>query len=161
MPYNFPRRNRIISGLSKGLLVVEAVLKSGALITVDCALEQGKEVFAVPGFIDNPTTEGTNTLIKQGAKVVTCVEDILEEIQWPDTPQELSRPPQEINEHSQEPLLEDIKQEPVHIDTLMEKKKLTRAELISSLLHLELKQLITALPGQFFIRKPNKKGQHV
>ena len=79
IPYNFPKRNRIISGLSDGVIVVEAKQKSGTLITTDFALEQGKEIYVVPGNVTSPNSYGTNELIKQGAKVVTTIEDILED----------------------------------------------------------------------------------
>lgn len=79
---NFPERNRLISGLSNGVVVIEAKEKSGALITVESALEQGKDIFAIPGNINSTNSIGTNNLIKEGAKITTCVNDILEEYKF-------------------------------------------------------------------------------
>jgi len=161
MPYNFPRRNRIISGLSMGVIVVEAAAKSGALITADFALEQGREVYAVPGKIDSPTSKGVHGLIKQGAKLVSCVEDILEDIH-PQLLQEAhaSVVLPEIKEPAAlEPLSESEQQiygfigdRPIHIDDLIDRCGTDALRVTVVLSCLELKHFIKQLPGKLFVR---------
>jgi len=153
-PKNFPIRNRIISGLAKGVLVVEAKAKSGALITVDWALEQGRDVFAVPGPITSELSQGTNYLIKQGAKPVTSVTDILEEYQVVlQAPQKVS--PQ-ASEHPASPeqrkVLNLLGSEPVHLDQLVRLSGLTAGELSGILLELQIQGIIEVLPGNYVIR---------
>src|SRR3989454_8361792 len=153
---NFPRRNRIISGLALGVVVVEATEDSGSLITARLALEQGREVFAVPGPIDVPTSRGTHGLIKQGAKLVETVDDIMEEL----LPQ-LDRPLQTLktepiaalSEHgelssSERTVLDLMSREPLHLDDLTERSRLTTPAVAGILLGLELKALVKQLPGQ-------------
>jgi len=160
-PYNFPRRNRIISGLSLGVIVVEAAPRSGALITADFALEQGREVFAVPGKIDQPSSGGVNNLIKQGAKLITCVEDILEDIK-PHISDCLEGETRTIKDSAfcdrlkeltgEEKLVFDhITDRPVHIDELTNHCD-AAVPVMSVLLQLELKRLIKQLPGKLFVR---------
>ena len=144
---NFPRRNRIISGLSLGCLVVEASLQSGSLITARLALEQGREVFAIPGSIHSPQSKGCHALIKQGAKLVESAQDILDELGSTFTrPQPSS--PTEIDPE----LFAHLSFDPVDLDTLSQRSGLTIGALSAILLQLELDGRITTLPGGLYQR---------
>jgi DNA processing protein len=155
-PWNFPARNRIISGLSRAVVVVEATLKSGSLITASLALEQGRDVFAVPGSVHSFKSQGCHSLIKQGAKLVESADDILEELGLNDghhakvdTFKEVLLPPMEEKEKTVFGLLGDY---PVHIDEIAREGKLEPGEVSSILTKMELKGLIRQLPGKMFIR---------
>ncbi len=163
---NFPRRNRIISALSLGVLVVEAGKGSGSLITAGYALEQGKEVFAVPGNISSSVSSGTNELIKSGAKVVTGIDDIIEELapvlkgflsqahaseaawQGPARQGELKA----VLDHGERRVVEALGPEPVHIDEIARQLGMGAPQIMGILLQLELKGIVKQAAGKkFFI----------
>jgi DNA processing protein len=145
---HFPQRNRLISGLSLGVLVVEAALKSGSLITARLAAEQGREVFAIPGSIHSPLSRGCHALIRQGAKLVETAADVLEElgalarfVAVPPVASSPEPPPAEAE------LLALMGYDPVDTDTLVERSGLTPGIVSSMLLHMELRGLVEARPG--------------
>ncbi|HOK22410.1 MAG TPA: DNA-processing protein DprA [Candidatus Hydrothermia bacterium] len=149
---NFPRRNRLIAGLSSGVLVVEAGDKSGALITARWALELGKEVYAVPGPINSPMSRGTNQLIRDGAKMVLGIEDILEDFGIglevaKNEVQEIELPP------TVKKIFEIITYEPLSFDEILAKSKLCTPDLLAILFELEVDGFITELPGKYYKRK--------
>lgn len=147
--YNFPRRNRLISGFSRGTLVVEAAVESGSLITARLAAEQGREVFAIPGSIHSPQSRGCHKLIKQGAKLVETAQDVLEEIRWtPATPMAASSVPEAAATTSAaNDLLTAMSFDPCSADELAVRSGLTAEALSVMLLHLELDGRVASLPG--------------
>jgi DNA processing protein len=149
---NFPNRNRIISGLALGTVIIEATEKSGSLITATLAAEQGREVFAVPGTI-GARTRGTHRLIREGAKLTERAEDVLEEI----APQLLSRAPVrgpvEVT-LTEAAIIECLRHETVHIDRIITRSGLTPAMVLQALLDLELKGVVQQLPGKHFVAAP-------
>lgn len=155
---NFPIRNRIISGISAGVLIIEAGEKSGALITANCALEQGREVLAIPGNIYSPTSRGTNQLIKQGARLVEGVEDILEELgisagEHSSGTAGSQSPPSNIKLTREEgKIYALLSYDPVPIDVIIQKSGLCPQDIHTILLTLEMKGIIKQLPGKLFIR---------
>lgn len=154
---NFPRRNRIISGLGLGCLIVEAALPSGSLITARFALEQGREVFAIPGSIHSPHSRGCHALIKQGAKLVECADDILQELNLPLPQFSVEPAPSAKLDAETGKILEALGFAPSSIDSLCERSGL-RAEVVTGvLLNLELDGLAASLPGGFYQRLPRSR----
>jgi DNA processing protein len=152
---NFPLRNRIISGISDGVLVVEAAKKSGSLITVDQALDQGRDVYSVPGRVIDKNSEGTNNLIKMGAKMVTNVDDILEEfsIKYSSQKQKNSENINLILAESEKIVYSCLSLEPLFINDIHIKSKIPIDELMVILTKLEFKGVIEQLPNKYFIKK--------
>ena len=158
---NFPRRNRIISGLSLGTLVIEAALRSGSLITARLATEQGREVFAVPGSIRNPLTQGCHALIRQGAKLVERAEDVLSELgplagaltrSRETTPHAVSAMPERLLDKEYEILLDALGFEPASVDRLVDRTGLSAGAVASMLLMLELDGRVESCAGGVFVR---------
>jgi len=154
LPAHFPRRNRIISGLSVGTLVIQAALKSGSLITAQCALEQGREVFAIPGSIHDALAKGCHALIRQGAKLVETAEDVLEELgSLLKYVTKSSKKEEQIPllglDSPYESLLSEVGYESTPIDVVVARSGLTAARVSSMLLELELKGYIASVPGGY------------
>jgi DNA processing protein len=147
---NFPRRNRIISGMSSGCLIVEAALKSGSLITARQALEQGREVFAIPGSIHSPLSRGCHSLIKQGAKLVENAQDILDELGLATGARRHADQVDELN--GDESVLKHLGYDAVSVDALCQSSGLTVETVSAMLLSLELDGTIASLPGGFYQR---------
>ncbi len=152
---NFPRRNRLIAGLSQGVLVVEAALQSGSLITARMASEQGKDVFAIPGSIHAPQSRGCHWLLKQGAKLVETGQDVLEELRLPWAGEaspalpnvDKAAQPQDVH-----PLLAQLGFDPVGLDALVDRTGIDIASLQVQLLELELEGFVARMPGGRFQR---------
>lgn len=151
---NFPRRNRLISGLSRGVLVVEAALQSGSLITARSALEQGREVFAIPGSIHSPLAKGCHRLIREGAKLVESAQDILEELRWSGSTLNAPKPTAPVIEAAtssavdaaSENLLNAMGHDPTSVDTLADRSGLSASEVQATLLTLEMATQVERLP---------------
>lgn len=148
-PANFPMRNRIISGLSLATVVVEAAEKSGALITADCALEQGRDVFAVPGSIHSPASKGCHRLIKEGAAMVEDVTDILNAMNV-----EAAVTKENVEQVTvlQLVVLEALEYEPIHFDDICARSGLSAAQLAAVLPELELAGMLKKMPGNYYLR---------
>jgi len=160
LAHNFPQRNRIISGMSLGTLVVEALQKSGALITSNYALEQGREVFAVPGNINSPYSKGCHSLLKQGAKLVETVQDVLDELPleiqsqliFHQDYQKISNTEKKLAKEEEEYLLSLIPYHALHVDRIIQMSGYSSATVGNILLQLELKGLVKQLPGKYFLK---------
>lgn len=160
----FPQRNRIVAGWSKGLLVIECPARSGALITANLAGDYGRHVFAIPGPIDRPSSEGCNNLIREGATLVTDGSQILDDLSelplqaprpsQPDLPLD---PPRQTVPHlsdDEQAVANHLDADPRTIDQIIEESGLTASVVASTLLRLEMKSLVKQLPGSYFVKTP-------
>jgi DNA processing protein len=151
--WHFPVRNRVISGLSRAVVVVEAAARSGALITADIALEQGRDVMAVPGNVSSPLSCGPNRLIKQGARLVEGFADILDELgidRLFNTGGEAERPSPRLTA-DEEKLMKLLSMEPLALDKLVEDSGLAAQQVLAALMFLEIKGMVRQLPGKHFV----------
>ncbi|GLW60533.1 DNA processing protein DprA [Hydrogenophilus thermoluteolus] len=174
LPHHFPRRNRLIAALARGTLVVEAAVNSGSLITARLAAELGRDVFAIPGSIHNPLAKGCHRLIRDGAKLVECVEDILEEWRWQTPPLPFTAHPSDTaagngeavgvgasarqrtqqpeSTHRDDPLWQALGFDPVPFDALVARTGLSSSEVSARLLEWELEGRVAKLPGDCYQR---------
>ena len=148
---HFPLRNRIMSGLSLGVLVIEGDVNSGAMITAERALEQNREVFAVPGSILSPTSTGVNRLIKEGAKLVSDVQDILEELNLTMIPRQMEMRELVPENETESLIIKHLSHEPVHIDEVCRSSCLPIATVSSTLAMMELKGIVRQMGGMNYI----------
>lgn len=158
LEHNFPRRNRLIAGLSQGTLVVEAALQSGSLITARLAADQGKEVFAIPGSIHSPHARGCHALLRQGAKLVESAQDVLEDLRFvlparsDDSPVSTEAEGEENGGAAEDPLLAAMGYDPIGLDALIARTGIPAPRLQARLLELELAGEVARLPGVLFQR---------
>lgn len=154
-PGHFPDRNRLISGISQAVILIETPEKSGALITAEFALEQGREVMAVPGSVFSPLNKGCHQVLQQGAKLVGSLKDILDELGLLDRSEEKELQDQVIKvelDEVEKNLFSNISHEPLHIDKITEISNLAPSSVSGSLTSLILKGLIRELPGKYFVK---------
>ena len=143
--YNFPRRNRIISGLSNATIVIEAAEKSGSLVTAKYALEQGRDVFAVPGNINNPLSKGPHALLKQGAKLVDSLDDIIEEFVLISVNANIGQK----KNLAESKLLASVDHDTTPVDVIVRRSNLPVEQVLTELLNLEVQGLVAAVPGGY------------
>ena len=158
---NFPPRNRIISGLSLGVVIVEAGVTSGALITADYAAEQGRDVFAVPGNIFHRGSQGTNRLIQQGAKLVLSVEDVLEELNLTMISQQAEVRAVIPQNETESLLLKHISYEPIHVDEIGRQSGLPIVQVTSTLAMMELKGMVRQVGGMNYVLAREGRVEYV